>query len=57
MKNKYRKNKKEIALITIVTLVISCFVIIFLKMWNAQYRNGIYHQPFCGQLNEYENLS
>lgn len=52
MGNRYIKNKKTIAIIIIVILVISCFSIIFLKLWSAQYRHGIYHQPFCGQLNE-----
>jgi len=49
MENKYMK--KEIVIITVSILAISCFVYIFFKLWNAQYRHGLYHQPFCGQLD------
>ena len=46
--------KKAIMVIGIFLIAICYlfFSVAIKKVWDAQYRNGIYHQPFCGKIDE-----
>ena len=56
MFEKYKKNKQNMCKNTIrlilLLLAMSCLIIVLTIAWNTQYRHGLSHQPFCGEIDE-----